>query len=74
MGTAQAFLTEGLELQNLLPLEMKQSLSLNLYLENGKMHLLKTFPNNLVVNHVPCRALLEKLGRDHLLEHLEFVE
>lgn len=67
-------MTEGLELQNLLPLEMKQSLSLNLYLENGKMHLLKTFPNNLVINHVCCTVLLEKLGRDRLLEYLVFVK
>lgn len=58
----------------MLPLEMKQSLSLNLYLENGKMHLLKTFPNNLVINHVHCAALLEKLERDHLLEYLVFVK
>lgn len=58
----------------MLPLEMKQSPSLNLYLENGKMHLLKTFPNNVVINHVRCTASLEKLGKDHLLEYLVFVK
>lgn len=58
----------------MLPLEIKQSFSLNLYLENGKMHLLKTYPNNLVINHVCFTVLLEKLGRDHFLEYLVFVK
>jgi len=58
----------------LLLLEMKQSPSLNLYLENGKMHLLKTFPDNPVINHVCCTALLEKLGSDRLLAYLVFVK